>query len=43
MFARKTIKQVADHFGDVIGKLAKQPAVIGHSFGGLLTEIIANR
>jgi non-heme chloroperoxidase len=43
VFARKTIKQVADHFADVIGKLNNKPAVIGHSFGGLLTEIIAGR
>lgn len=35
MFAHKTVKQVADHFDDVIGKLTKKPAVIGHSFGGL--------
>jgi pimeloyl-ACP methyl ester carboxylesterase len=27
---------VADHFADVIGKLDKKPAVIGHSFGGAL-------
>jgi non-heme chloroperoxidase len=27
----------------VIGKLSKKPAVIGHSFGGLLTQIIAGR
>jgi pimeloyl-ACP methyl ester carboxylesterase len=43
VFAHKTVGQVADHFADVIGKLAKQPAVIGHSFGGLLTQIIAGR
>src|SRR5260370_513029 len=43
VFAHKTIEQVADHFGDVIGKLAKKPAVIGHSFGGLLTQIVAGR
>src|SRR6185437_11165606 len=30
-------------FGDVIGKLKKKPAVIGHSFGGLLTQILAGR
>ena len=29
--------------GEVIGKLAKKPAVIGHSFGGLLAQIIAGR
>ena len=43
VFAGKTVGQVADHFGDVIGKLEKKPAVIGHSFGGLLTQIIAGR
>ena len=43
MFAHKTVGQVADHFGDVIGKLTKKPAVIGHSFGGLLTQILAGR
>src|ERR1700726_3293812 len=35
VFAHKTIKQVADHFADVIGQLKKKPAGIGHSFGGL--------
>src|SRR5712692_7207545 len=43
VFAHKTIEQVADHFGVVIGKLDKKPAVIGHSFGGLLTQIVAGR
>src|SRR3954454_24749319 len=43
VFARKTVGQVADHYGEVIGKLDKQPAVIGHSFGGLLAQIIAGR
>ena len=43
VFAHKTVKQVADHFCDVIRKLTRKPAVIGHSFGGLLTQIIAGR
>ena len=43
VFAHKTVGQVADHFADVIGKLTTKPAVIGHSFGGLLTQIIAGR
>jgi non-heme chloroperoxidase len=43
VFAHKTVGQVADHYGDVIGKLTKKPAVIGHSFGGLLTQIVAGR
>ena len=43
VFAHKTVGQVADHFGEVIGKLNKKPAVIGHSFGGLLAQIVAGR
>jgi non-heme chloroperoxidase len=43
VFAHKTVGDVADHFGEVIGKLAAKPAVIGHSFGGLLTQIVAGR
>src|SRR6266849_445420 len=43
VFAHKTIGQVADHYAEVIGKLKKKPAVIGHSFGGLLTQIVAGR
>ena len=43
VFARKTVGQVADRFADVIGKLDKKPAVIGHSFGGLLTQMLAGR
>jgi pimeloyl-ACP methyl ester carboxylesterase len=41
VFANKTVGQVADHYVAVIGKLAKKPALIGHSFGGLLTQMIA--
>jgi non-heme chloroperoxidase len=43
VFAHKTIGQVADHFEAVIRSLARKPAVIGHSFGGLLTQILAGR
>jgi pimeloyl-ACP methyl ester carboxylesterase len=43
VFADKTIGQVADHFAVVIGRLKKRPAVIGHSFGGLLAQIVAGR
>jgi non-heme chloroperoxidase len=42
-FAHKTVGDVADHFAEVIGKLVKKPAVIGHSFGGLLAQILAGR
>jgi non-heme chloroperoxidase len=43
VFADKTVGQVADHFSEVIRTLDKKPAVIGHSFGGLLTQITAGR
>ncbi|MEA2243716.1 MAG: hypothetical protein QOD24_3272, partial [Solirubrobacteraceae bacterium] len=43
VFAGKSVGDVADHFGAVIGKLDKKPAVIGHSFGGLIAQIIAGR
>src|SRR6266850_472874 len=43
VFAHKTVGQVADHYAGVIGKLKKKPAVIGHSFGGLLTQMVAGR
>jgi non-heme chloroperoxidase len=43
VFARKSVGQVADHYEEVIQALERKPAVIGHSFGGLLTEILAGR
>ena len=41
--AGKGIEEVADHYAAVIGQLSRKPAVVGHSFGGLLTQIIAGR
>src|SRR3954452_19774053 len=43
VFAHKTVGQVADHFEDVVGQLQQKPALIGHSFGGLLAQILAGR
>jgi pimeloyl-ACP methyl ester carboxylesterase len=43
VFAHKTVGQIADHLGEVIERLNKKPLVIGHSFGGLLTQIVAGR
>jgi non-heme chloroperoxidase len=42
-FAHKSVGQVADHFEEVIRRLDREPVVIGHSFGGLLTQIVAGR
>src|ERR671930_198733 len=43
VLANKTIGQVADHTAEVIGKLTTKPAVMGHSTGGLLAQILAGR
>jgi non-heme chloroperoxidase len=41
--AKKSIGQVADHFEQLARALHKKPAIVGHSFGGLLAEILAGR
>ena len=43
VFAKKTPGQIADHTAEVIGKLDKEPAVMGHSTGGLVAQMIADR
>ncbi len=43
VFAGKSVGAVAHHYSDVIGTLTRKPAVIGHSFGGLLAQIVAGR
>jgi non-heme chloroperoxidase len=43
VLAGKSIGQIADHFETIIRGLDKKPAIIGHSTGGLLTQILAGR
>ena len=43
VFAGKTLGQIADHVAEVIAALTKKPVVMGHSTGGLLAQIIADR
>jgi pimeloyl-ACP methyl ester carboxylesterase len=43
VLAKKNLAQVADHTTEVIGRLDRKPAVMGHSTGGLLAQIIAGR
>jgi len=43
VFAGKSIGDVADYIQAVIGGLSAKPAIVGHSFGGLLTQILAGR
>jgi pimeloyl-ACP methyl ester carboxylesterase len=43
VLAKKTLAQVAGHTTEVIGRLDSKPAVMGHSTGGLLAQMIAGR
>jgi pimeloyl-ACP methyl ester carboxylesterase len=43
VFAGKGITQIADYEEAIIRRLDQKPAIIGHSFGGLLTQILAGR
>jgi non-heme chloroperoxidase len=43
VLANKTIGQIAEHTTEVIESLERKPAVMGHSFGGLLAQMVAGR
>jgi non-heme chloroperoxidase len=43
VLAGKRLGQIADHVAEVIGALDEKPAVMGHSTGGLLAQMIADR
>lgn len=43
VFAGTGVLEVADHIEEVVRALDRRPIVIGHSFGGLLTQITAGR
>ena len=43
VLAGKSVGQVADHFAAIAGLLSAKPVIIGHSFGGLLAQILAGR
>lgn len=43
ILANKTVGQVADHFDEIVRGLRRKPAIIGHSFGGLMAQILAGR
>jgi pimeloyl-ACP methyl ester carboxylesterase len=43
VFAKKHLEEVAAHVTEVIEKLDRKPAVLGHSTGGLLAQIISGR
>jgi non-heme chloroperoxidase len=41
VFAHKMVQQVTDHYAEAIGRLNRKPAVVGHSFGGLIAQKLA--
>jgi pimeloyl-ACP methyl ester carboxylesterase len=43
VLAGKKLREVADHTAEVIAGLERKPAVMGHSTGGLLAQLIADR
>jgi non-heme chloroperoxidase len=43
VFAKKSLRIIEAHFAEVIRALDLKPAVIGHSFGGVITEELAGR
>jgi pimeloyl-ACP methyl ester carboxylesterase len=43
VMANKSVGQVADHFDEILRGLTRKPAIVGHSFGGLLAQILAGR
>ncbi|MFD4555387.1 alpha/beta hydrolase [Streptomyces sp. NPDC058469] len=43
VFAGKKVAQVTNHMAEVIGALQQRPVIIGHSFGGVITEQLAGR
>jgi len=43
VFAGKSIGDVAAHYESIITQLDHTPVIIGHSFGGLITQILAGR
>jgi non-heme chloroperoxidase len=43
VLAGKTVGQLVDHHAAVIDRLTTRPAIVGHSFGGLLAQVLAGR
>ena len=43
VFANKRLKQITQHYGEVIGQLKRKPAIVGHSFGGLIAQLLADQ
>ena len=42
-YERLGVGEIAVHYERIISELEKPPIIVGHSFGGLLTEILLDR
>jgi pimeloyl-ACP methyl ester carboxylesterase len=43
VFAGKSVGGITDHVAEIIRRLDSKPAIVGHSFGGLITQKLAGR
>ncbi|MUL49364.1 alpha/beta hydrolase [Mycobacterium sp. CBMA293] len=41
VFARKSVGEITEHYAEIIRALDRKPIVIGHSFGGMITQKLA--
>ena len=41
VFAKKSVGDVTAYYAELIGRLQRKPAIVGHSFGGLITQKLA--
>ncbi|HET6989086.1 MAG TPA: alpha/beta hydrolase [Kribbella sp.] len=41
VFAGKSVAAITQYYAEVIGRLERKPAIVGHSFGGLITQKLA--
>ncbi len=37
------VTEIVDHYADLIAELAEPPVIVGHSYGGLVTELLLDR
>lgn len=42
-FADQTVKMLVDHYAQQIERLCEPPILIGHSFGGLIVQLLLDR
>jgi pimeloyl-ACP methyl ester carboxylesterase len=42
VLAGKRLKHITQHYADAIQQLKRKPVIVGHSFGGLLAQLLAN-